>query len=78
MELVTSTYRVTKTSPKDEIVGLTFPACRTAVSIPSNIAEGQGRLSEKDFRHFFGQARSLLMELETQFQVAFNLGYLEQ
>jgi four helix bundle protein len=78
MDLVTSTYRATQKFPKDEVFGLTSQARRAAVSIPSNIAEGQGRLSEKEFRHFLGQARGSLLELETQLQVAENLGYLEQ
>jgi four helix bundle protein len=78
MDLVTSTYRATQKFPKDEVFGLTSQARRAAVSIPSNIAESQGRLSEKEFRHFLGQARGSLLELETQLQVAENLGYLEQ
>jgi len=76
MDLVTSAYRSTARFPKGELFGLTSQARRAAVSIPSNIAEGQGRLSEKEFRHFLGQARGSLMELETQLQVAENLGYL--
>ena len=78
MTLVTNTYHATAKFPRDEQFGLTSQVRRCSVSIPSNIAEGQGRLSEKEFRYFLGQARGSLMELETQFQIAQNLGYLEQ
>ena len=78
MELVTAVYRETTSFPKNELFGLTSQLRRAAVSIPSNIAEGQGRLSEKEFRHFLGQARGSLMEVETQLQIAENLGYLDK
>jgi four helix bundle protein len=76
MDLVTAVYRVTGTFPRDELFGITAQLRRAAVSVPSNIAEGQGRLSEKEFRFFLGQARGSLMEVETQLQIAKNLGYL--
>ncbi len=78
MDLVTAIYKATTGFPKDELFGLTSQLRRAAVSIPSNIAEGQGRLSEKEFRYFLGQARDSLMEVETQLQSAENLDYLQR
>ncbi|MGB7912021.1 MAG: four helix bundle protein [Desulfobaccales bacterium] len=57
MDLVTEMYRLTKKLPKEEMFGLTSQLRRAAVSIPSNIAEGQGRLSKGEFRVFLGNAR---------------------
>ncbi len=76
IDLVTLAYLVTKSFPKEELYCLTAQIRRAAISIPSNIAEGQGRLSKKDFRHFLGQARGSLLELETQLLIASKLGYL--
>ena len=76
MALVTHTYQATGRFPRAELFGLTSQARRAAVSIPSNVAEGQARLSEREFRHFLSNARGSLMELETQLQIAENLGYL--
>jgi four helix bundle protein len=78
MELVTTVYKVTRTFPRDEQFGLTSQVRRAAVSVASNIAEGQARLTQGEFRHFLGQARGSLMELQTQIQIAQNLDYLAE
>jgi four helix bundle protein len=78
MDLVTETYRLTKKFPKEEIFGLTGQLRRAAVSIPSNIAEGQGRLSKGEFRLFLGNPRGSLSELETQIMRAKNLWYISE
>jgi four helix bundle protein len=75
--LVTEIYRVTREFPKDELYGLTSQIRRAAVSIPSNVAEGQGRLTRGEFRQFLGQARGSYAELETQLIIANNLGLLQ-
>jgi len=78
MELVTEIYRVTKKFPKEELFGLMSQLRRAAVSIPSNIAEGKGRLSKGEFRQFLGNARGSLAEMETQILIAQNLNYLDE
>jgi len=62
--------------PGQELFGLTSQVRRAAVSVVSNIAEGQGRLTSGEFTHSLGQARGSLLELETQLDLAFDLGYL--
>jgi four helix bundle protein len=76
VEFVVAIYRATAAFPKEEIYGLTSQLRRAAVSIPSNIAEGQGRLTEGEFRHFLGQARGSLWELNTQLEIARRLNFL--
>ena len=78
MELVTEIYRASQRFPKEELYGLTNQLRRAAVSIPSNLAEGHGRNSPKEFHHFAGNARGSLLEVETQLEIALNLGYLSR
>jgi four helix bundle protein len=73
---VTDVYRATQSFPNEEKFGLTSQVRRAAVSIPSNIAEGQGRLTRGEFRQFLGQAKGSICEVETQLIIAQNLGYL--
>ena len=77
IEAVTLVYRLIESFPKHELYGLTSQMRRAAVSIPSNIAEGQGRNSSKEFLHFLGNAKGSLVELETQIVIAGNLKYLD-
>ncbi len=74
MELTVAIYKLTKGFPRDEIFGLTAQLRRAAVSIPSNIAEGQGRLNTREFRHFLGIARGSNSELQTQLEIARTVG----
>ena len=73
---VTTIYRITAGFPRDELYGLISQLRRAAVSVPSNIAEGQGRLTEGEFRQFLGHARGSLFEVETQLEIAREIGYL--
>lgn len=75
MFLVTEIYEVTGTFPREEIYGLTNQLRRAAVSIPSNIAEGAARQTDKEFVHFLYRSLGSLAEVETQVVIAGNLGY---
>jgi len=74
MELTVVVYRITQSFPREEAFGLTSQLRRSAVSIPSNIAEGQGRLNTREFRQFLGIARGSNCELQTQLEIARRLG----
>ncbi len=78
MALVTDIYRATRSFPKDEVFGLRSQLRRSAVSVPSNLAEGHGRTSKREFHQFVGLARGSLVELETQLEIARNLEYLRK
>jgi four helix bundle protein len=78
MDLARKVYEVTTKFPTDERFGLISQMRRCAVSIPSNIAEGQARGSAGEFKHFLGIARGSLAELETQSQLAEELGMLAE
>ncbi len=71
-------YLLTEKFPKSELYGLTDQIRRAAVSIPSNIAEGKGRSTAKDFVHFLNTARGSLYELTTQLYIAREIGYLTE
>jgi four helix bundle protein len=75
LELVETIYRCTSEFPKNEIYGLAAQMRRAAVSIPSNIAEGQARSSSKEFLHFLSFSLGSLAELETQLELTSRLGY---
>jgi len=70
MQLTVAIYRMTQNFPPEELYGLTSQIRRSAVSIPSNIAEGQGRLNTGEFRQFLGVARGSNCELQTQLEIA--------
>jgi four helix bundle protein len=76
MKLALNVYAATQSFPRQELYGLVSQMRRAAVSIPSNIAEGKGRLTDRDRAHFFSQARGSLLELETQILIAAKLSYM--
>jgi four helix bundle protein len=76
MDFVADIYTTTNRFPASERYGLASQLRRSAVSIPSNIAEGQGYLSKGEFKQFLGNARGSLLELETQLLIAKRLDYI--
>ena len=75
MDLVDEVYRLARLLPREEMFSLSDQMRRAAVSIPSNIAEGHGRQTEKEFRQFLAVARGSLYELETQLLIGMRQGY---
>jgi four helix bundle protein len=76
MDLTKLVYQITFSFPKDEIYGLTSQIRRSAVSIPSNIAEGRGRNSNKEFIRFLQISLGSLYELQTQLELAIAFNYV--
>ena len=74
IQLSVAIYKLTSGFPKEELYGLTSQLRRCSVSIPSNIAEGQGRMTTGEFRQFLGIARGSNFELQTQLEIARALG----
>lgn len=77
MAFVVAIYRATQSFPNHELYGLVSQIRRAAVSVPSNLAEGYGRNSPKELHHFIGNARGSIAEVETQIEIARDLGYLQ-
>lgn len=75
MNLVTNTYQITQKFPKEELFGLTSQIRRSAISLPSNIAEGYGRDSNKEFLRFIKIVIGSLFEFQTQIEIAKNINY---
>jgi len=75
-KLVLEIYKITKNFPRTEIYGLSQQMRKTAVSIPSNIAEGYGRKHKAEYKQFLSIAYGSLLELETQYSLAVDLKYV--
>jgi len=76
LDLVTKVYKITRDFPKEEMYGLSAQMRRAAVSYPCNLAEGAARNSKTEYIRFIHIALGSLSELETQFLIAKNLGYV--
>jgi four helix bundle protein len=76
MALATALHRTTASFPKSEMYALTVQLRRSAYSVPSNVAEGKGRDSKKEFVMFLYRARGSLYEAQTQMEIARNLEYI--
>lgn len=78
VDFATQIYSVTKNFPKEEVYGLTSQLRRASVSISSNISEGAGRNSDKEFRQFLNISFGSCSEIETQLIISYKLGYLSK
>lgn len=78
MDLTPEVYRLVKKLPREELYSLSDQIRRAAVSVPANIAQGQGRRQKAEFAHFLAIARGSLAELDTLLLVAERLGYLTE
>ncbi|MEX0782209.1 MAG: four helix bundle protein [Dehalococcoidia bacterium] len=78
MDLAVECHAASERFPRRQLFGLTSQLCRSSSSIPANIAEGQGRLNDREFRYHAGVARGSLMETETHVTLARRLGYLSK
>jgi four helix bundle protein len=78
IELMMQIYSCTRSFPKEEMYGLMGQLRRAAISVPSNIAEGKGRRTDKEFLLFLHHARGSIFELETQLTIAGLLGYIPE
>ncbi len=76
--LVKVVYEISKILPKEELYGLTSQIRRAVISIPANIAEGAGRGTDRDFRHFLDISRGSLFELDTLLILSNDLGYISE
>jgi four helix bundle protein len=77
MDLVESVYEMTSSFPREELYGLSGQLRRAVVSVPANIAEGQGRDTVRDFRRFLSIAHGSLREVETHVHIALRLRYID-
>lgn len=77
-DFVIRLYKITNSFPTEEKFGLTSQMRRSAISIPSNIAEGRGRRSRKDFVQFLYMSVGSLCELETQIEIAKDLRFIKE